>query len=1004
MKRFFTFLMTTLVLLAVSTQGAKAFEYWIMGDLAQTSGNKWIHANCKANDANKFTANGSIWTYTFTAEISTVLYFRIAAAEGGYKDSEMLYPKDNASFTMSEETTYGVGYTISTDKSWGINVTAGQSYEITLDETDVNNRKISYKKAAAQVKFALNIDGAASSENENTDGKFSLDLTSAAANKTITFTVNDESYGLSTPATVSAAGTTTWSFENGKTNALTLSKGLSYALTLTPNPATYASAASASYTLTVVATLPTFDDYYMLGRVGNGENWSDNSTGLKFTSTDGKIYTRSVLCTADNNNFAFRIGTSSTTSPGQYRPNGKPYILASGGTSGMNKTDDGDNYWNVNMEANHLYTFTLDLTDTSNPTLALAATEVSGEYEMVATCGTETLVLPLSQARQRNSGSLEKELWTVGFKDDLLKGNAGDVFQVYIRDKKANSVQFRPAATTSGYGNFDKAMGNSQVEELGLEKDYTNLKYFGNAVYADPTSGSVNTFSIKKGDGQSYMLMLNLGTQINRGGSKTEISFAHAAKSVSLVVYGSLSEMYKKQANSYGKEYDEKTQDFYVVGTIYTEDYKVTKVPDGTNSAKMVRQIYYNPTETNKVDSIVYSKIVKRKDTGFNDIFMSFVPDFFYDKFTIASTGSFSDGGNPKNGENPFNYIARAATFDEHDATASYGTVMVRGKDENEKYSNGNQAINPLFKGTSEANKAYYIVRFNVTTSTYRIEFVDEPELYVGRLQTFCNTNNLKLGTGMHAYAVQTLENVKEGDTNSQVQGTLELRSLKYIPANEGVVLYVEDGQFTGSNYDAEKDSLKYKFEVLSDVEVDGDGKKILTETKEDWWKGSYADSYHNCLVASLFGTTIENGTYNINPQGKYEYTTRNFALNKFFNTKYYKGLSAEEKGQYTEGDNYWGFFRAKGRVRAGRAYLRLTKDELSFNGQFLDNKEDDEANFAKMSLFFDDLGGDITGIQEVNSNVAPREDGAYYTLQGMKVEKPVKGLYIHNGKKVIIK
>ncbi len=45
---------------------------------------------------------------------------------------------------------------------------------------------------------------------------------------------------------------------------------------------------------------------------------------------------------------------------------------------------------------------------------------------------------------------------------------------------------------------------------------------------------------------------------------------------------------------------------------------------------------------------------------------------------------------------------------------------------------------------------------------------------------------------------------------------------------------------------------------------------------------------------------------------------------------------------------------------------------------------------------------GDITGI---SSAVKTAEaDGAYYTLQGVKTLKPAKGLYIHNGKKVIVK
>ena len=31
-------------------------------------------------------------------------------------------------------------------------------------------------------------------------------------------------------------------------------------------------------------------------------------------------------------------------------------------------------------------------------------------------------------------------------------------------------------------------------------------------------------------------------------------------------------------------------------------------------------------------------------------------------------------------------------------------------------------------------------------------------------------------------------------------------------------------------------------------------------------------------------------------------------------------------------------------------------------------------------------------------------EDGAWYTIQGVRVDKPAKGLYIHNGRKVVVK
>lgn len=79
------------------------------------------------------------------------------------------------------------------------------------------------------------------------------------------------------------------------------------------------------------------------------------------------------------------------------------------------------------------------------------------------------------------------------------------------------------------------------------------------------------------------------------------------------------------------------------------------------------------------------------------------------------------------------------------------------------------------------------------------------------------------------------------------------------------------------------------------------------------------------------------------------------------------------------------GFYKAAngGTLAAGKAYLLL-----------------DNASGAKSySIAF---GGDTTGINEVVATA--KADGAYYTLSGVRVEKPTKGLYIQNGKKVVIK
>lgn len=84
-----------------------------------------------------------------------------------------------------------------------------------------------------------------------------------------------------------------------------------------------------------------------------------------------------------------------------------------------------------------------------------------------------------------------------------------------------------------------------------------------------------------------------------------------------------------------------------------------------------------------------------------------------------------------------------------------------------------------------------------------------------------------------------------------------------------------------------------------------------------------------------------------------------------------------------TEQDGKVGFGKVKAGVviPAGKAYLVV--------------KEQASANF----FAFD---GTVTAIKNVETSATA--DGAYYTLQGVKVEKPTKGIYVHNGKKVIIK
>ena len=137
----------------------------------------------------------------------------------------------------------------------------------------------------------------------------------------------------------------------------------------------------------------------------------------------------------------------------------------------------------------------------------------------------------------------------------------------------------------------------------------------------------------------------------------------------------------------------------------------------------------------------------------------------------------------------------------------------------------------------------------------------------------------------------------------------------------------------------------------------------------------------------------------------------RFFGLANFHSTKYYK--------ENQTGDDYIGFFRLtpNGRSDANKAYLSIPANKtvdggvgatfgfIDFNGQFLGNETDDPKNpsLAKMAIVFDDEddGGSTTTVTEVKPN-STDDNASFYTLQGVKVSRPVKGVYIHNGKKFI--
>ena len=97
---------------------------------------------------------------------------------------------------------------------------------------------------------------------------------------------------------------------------------------------------------------------------------------------------------------------------------------------------------------------------------------------------------------------------------------------------------------------------------------------------------------------------------------------------------------------------------------------------------------------------------------------------------------------------------------------------------------------------------------------------------------------------------------------------------------------------------------------------------------------------------------------------------------------------NTENKSILFVGENNTLYYPKSGAfVNACRAYFELSDDSQA--REFVMNF-DGEATGISDALRLNDKG------QMTNDN--------FYDLQGRKIEKPTKGLYIHNGKKVIIK
>lgn len=203
------------------------------------------------------------------------------------------------------------------------------------------------------------------------------------------------------------------------------------------------------------------------------------------------------------------------------------------------------------------------------------------------------------------------------------------------------------------------------------------------------------------------------------------------------------------------------------------------------------------------------------------------------------------------------------------------------------------------------------------------------------------------------------------------------------IPANVGVILATKKDATNiegGGKFYARSSLTSYNTLVIPMEEYTGE------ETTAD-----YGD---NRLV-----TLIEAQVVPTKKGDKYNYLFGFYRANKVSNNPDYKA-----------NDFLLGFWLSKGTglFYSNSAYLPVSEATAKKMNLGVSYNDFDHATGAKKipGVLFDFANVDITtGINEVVNQSTKLNDGKYYTLSGQQVEKPTAGgIYIHNGRKFVVK
>lgn len=855
-------------------------------------------------------------------------------------------------------------------------------------------------------------------------------------------------------------------FVNGTTYTMTKNSGVDGYITM---PANYE-----NYDFTFVIT-----NYSTSGNTLNFKvSWAERI--VYQISTDGGSTWKTVAsgATIFDSSFPFLLRKVTGTDTYTYY---KGSTLVPGTETAFSTVADAASATPFSSSVSSLYGYTISFSSTG---VTLTNLSDGNTYYLVSPELTNNELrneFKLAPSRARNGGALSTTLYTLNLKQDRLKAlldqyntnNGTSLTSVHYHIVKASSS----GTITTNYYSYtaDYPLAASGT----LKTTNSNVRYES---YKINSSSGANNFALASGSGVSYTWLFD------------------ASGSGTLELDINLNSLVENNEKSY-----------YAVGNFADATATVNIYPyEPTGRAKMTRMVFYKvfrgigkPSmetyDSNTMDSVVYRVTVPKPDKGWGELYMAVA-----DSSQVIGSTSANWSGTGSRWNNVIRPQVQAyGTGD----TGMDGTALEGGLFWGNEATNKSQALNPQLT-SAYAEAISYTFQMNVTTSTYRIIFNEEPMYIMGPAvkpagstvsgdgwgeaetdnavkltwvdadQCFKNLDAsgneqpivMQKGKAFRFVYGKQFTNVWFGE-NGVIPADLTDSSFPYTAPTNGYdtqyVNYLNSYQSkAGSSMDDTKhctfnlpqksdgtgyiirlymkkigDDVKYFYTInrkitftqptLDDAQkLDDNGTKynyyrsfsewhactlpsgvamyIVTATNASAKTATltkldlgYIPARTGVILATNNGAKLDFETYANDPEATYS-GSDNLLVAQMDNVAIpYATADATPKYNYIfyalpniSGTTELGFYHPASGFMSGRnfSYLQIADDV----------KGGSTSSGAKsFSLMLSSMVP--AGLQTLETRPAVADD-AYYTLQGTRVERPTsKGIYIHNGKKIII-